>query len=101
MEEQSKLTPQQVAHIAHLARLELTENELDKMGGQLTSILDFVAILEEVDTAGVKPTNQVSNVTSVTRKDEVQGSDTEVRERIIKAFPNKSDNLCKVKGVFE
>lgn len=66
------LTRAQVQHIAKLARLALTDAEVDKFTGQLTTILDYVAQLNEVDTDGVVPTSQVTGLKNVMREDVVQ-----------------------------
>ncbi|MBI3158190.1 MAG: Asp-tRNA(Asn)/Glu-tRNA(Gln) amidotransferase subunit GatC [Chloroflexi bacterium] len=49
------LTREQVKHIAHLARLTLTDEDLERYRQQLSSILDYMAQLGELDTAGVPP----------------------------------------------
>ena len=54
-----KITRQEVEHVAHLARLTLSETELVKMTGQLDNILSYVAKLDELDTSGVIATSHV------------------------------------------
>lgn len=66
------LTRAQVQHIATLARLALTDAEVDKFTKQLTDILGYVAQLNEVDTEGVLPTSQVTGLKNVMRDDVVQ-----------------------------
>lgn len=66
------LTRAQVQHIAKLARLALTDAEVDKFTKQLTDILGYVAQLNEVDTEGVLPTSQVTGLKNVMREDVVQ-----------------------------
>jgi aspartyl-tRNA(Asn)/glutamyl-tRNA(Gln) amidotransferase subunit C len=70
----SKLTEEEVKHVAKLARIELKEDEVEKYAEQLSSILQYVDKLNEVDTSKVKPTAQVTNLKSVLRKDEVKPS---------------------------
>lgn len=65
-----KLTKDQVQKIAHLARLQLTEEELERYVSQLTDILSYVEMLKELNTEGVPETSQVTGLTNVTRKDE-------------------------------
>ena len=67
----TQLTAAQVAHIARLARLNLTPTEIEKMAGELTSILKYVDMLGEVSTDGVEPTAQVTGLTNVLRNDVV------------------------------
>ncbi len=63
---------QKILHIAKLARLGISEQEAEKFAGQLTSILDYVAVLDEVDTKDVVPSAQVTGLQNVQRKDEVR-----------------------------
>lgn len=65
------LTEEQVRHIAKLARLHLNDEEVKKYAGQLTNILDYVDILQEVNTDNVPETSQVTGLESVEEKDEV------------------------------
>jgi aspartyl-tRNA(Asn)/glutamyl-tRNA(Gln) amidotransferase subunit C len=53
------LTENEVRHIARLARLALSEDELEKYRGQLSAILDYVAQLSDLDTSGIEPTSSV------------------------------------------
>ncbi len=66
-----KLTQEEVKHIAELSRLELSSEEAEKYRGELAAILDYVAMLKDVDTTGVEVTAQVSGLTDVFREDKV------------------------------
>lgn len=66
------LTEEQVKHIAKLARLGLSEAEVNKFSHQLSDILAYVEKLEEVDTDKVLPTSQVTGLKNVMRDDVVQ-----------------------------
>lgn len=68
------LTREEVQKVAHLARLELTEAEIDLYQLQLSQVLDYVARLEELDVGGVPPTAHAVALTSVMRADEVRPS---------------------------
>jgi aspartyl-tRNA(Asn)/glutamyl-tRNA(Gln) amidotransferase subunit C len=63
-----------VEHIAELAKLELTEAEIELYAGQLSDILDFAARLQELDTDAIPPTASVLPLRSVLRPDVVQPS---------------------------
>lgn len=65
------LSSEEVRKIAMLARLGLTDAEVEKFAGQLTGILDWVDMLSEVDTDGVEPTYQVTGLTNVGENDEL------------------------------
>jgi len=67
-----KITKEQIEKIAKLSRLKLTSEELEKFTGQLGSVLEYIDILNEVDTEGVEPTSQVTGLTNVMREDEVE-----------------------------
>ncbi len=71
----TQLTKEQIAHIAKLARLELTPTEMEKMSGELTSILKWMDMLNEVNTDSVEPTAQVTGLTNSLRDDVVHASE--------------------------
>jgi aspartyl-tRNA(Asn)/glutamyl-tRNA(Gln) amidotransferase subunit C len=66
------LSKDEVKKIAKLAMLKLTEEEVEKLGGQISGIVDWVDMLQEVDTEGVEPTYQVTGINTVLRDDEVE-----------------------------
>lgn len=68
----SALTQEDVRHIAALARLKLTDEEVSTFTPELGAILGYINQLTEVDTNGVTPTAQVTGTTSVLRKDELR-----------------------------
>lgn len=68
------LTRETVEHIAHLARLSFTEDELTQQTEQLDMIIDMMAILDEIDTEGVSPLNHVLELSNVYREDQVTES---------------------------
>ncbi|MEI8230351.1 MAG: Asp-tRNA(Asn)/Glu-tRNA(Gln) amidotransferase subunit GatC [Candidatus Peregrinibacteria bacterium] len=63
------LSPAQVRHIAKLARLEISDAEVEKYSRELSSILSYIEKLKEVDTTGVEPTAQVTGLTNAFRED--------------------------------
>ncbi len=93
------LSKEDVKKIATLARLELSEDELEKFSGQLSGILDYMESLNEVDTEGVEPISQVTGLENITFEDEVASCD--YNEELIKQTPQDvQDNMIKVKSVF-
>ncbi len=66
-----KLTIEEVEHIAELARLQLSEDEINRFREQLSDILDYAARLQSLDTSGIAPTSSVLPERSVLRPDEV------------------------------
>ncbi|MCA8999057.1 MAG: Asp-tRNA(Asn)/Glu-tRNA(Gln) amidotransferase subunit GatC [Planctomycetaceae bacterium] len=65
-----ELTRENVAKIARLSRLSLSDEELDRFTEQLGEILDYVQLLNEVDTSGVEPMAHAGDLTNVFREDE-------------------------------
>lgn len=68
----SAITPESVAHLARLARIDLTQQELDHLAPQLDQILDYVAQVGEVATDEVPPTSHPLALSNVFRQDEVR-----------------------------
>jgi aspartyl-tRNA(Asn)/glutamyl-tRNA(Gln) amidotransferase subunit C len=68
------LSPDQVRWVAHLARLELSPTESDRVARDLSAILDYVDLLKQVNTDGVEPLAHPLTVHNVFRADEPQGS---------------------------
>lgn len=64
-----KLIQKDIKHTAELAKLKLSESELEKFEKELNSILEYMEILNEVDTKGVEETSQVTGLTNNLRKD--------------------------------
>lgn len=93
------LTQSEVEHVARLARMRLSPEELERMRAQLSAILDYMTMLQEVDLEGVPPTAQVTGLSSVMRFDEVQPS--LVREEVLANAPDQAEGMFRVKAVFE
>jgi aspartyl-tRNA(Asn)/glutamyl-tRNA(Gln) amidotransferase subunit C len=68
----SKIDLEQVRKVAHLARLEITEEEEKQLTTQLSSILEYFEQLSELDTENVPPTTRAIDVSNITRPDELQ-----------------------------
>ncbi len=94
-----QLTREQVLKIATLARLRLTEEEVERFTPQLTSILSYVDVLKELDTSSVKETSQVTGLSSVTRADEL-GVELCTPDELLATSPlPKDDHQIRVKRV--
>jgi aspartyl-tRNA(Asn)/glutamyl-tRNA(Gln) amidotransferase subunit C len=59
----------QVLHVARLARLELSDDEVERMAGELSKVLDHIEKIGELDLTGVPPTSHVIDVAGVARAD--------------------------------
>ncbi|MBM7842792.1 MULTISPECIES: Asp-tRNA(Asn)/Glu-tRNA(Gln) amidotransferase subunit GatC [Herpetosiphon] len=93
------LTPEQVRQVAHLARLKLADDEMERMRLQLSSILDHIELLQAVDVTDVPITAQVTDLTNVTRVDAVTSS-LPVDAALANA-PDRQGDYFRVKAVFE
>lgn len=94
-----KLSHEEVEHIAKLARLELTEEEKVRYGGQLSAILDHVAELQKLDTASIPPMTAVFTGESHLRADQPRQSlATDV---LLKNAPAHEQEQFKIPPVFE
>jgi len=93
-----ELSKEEVIKIAKLARIALSADEVVKFQKDLTSILNYVAQLREVKTDKVAPTNQVTGLVNVRRKDEVDYNFT--REEILASALEQSEGHLKVKNIF-
>ena len=62
----------QVLHVARLARLELTDEEVEVMAAELSKVLDHIEKIRELDLEGVPPTSHVVDMVNVLRADEPQ-----------------------------
>ena len=89
----------QVEHIAKLARLGLTEEEKKMYTKQLSSILEYMELLNEVDTEKVDPTYQVTGLKNVYRQDKIQDWDEEEMKMALENFPESEEDLLKVKRI--
>ena len=69
-----KITPEEVAYVAQLARLNLTPEEVESMTEQLDRILNYVDKLSELDTAGIEPSTHALSIHNAFREDEVKDS---------------------------
>ncbi|OLC31182.1 MAG: asparaginyl/glutamyl-tRNA amidotransferase subunit C [Armatimonadetes bacterium 13_1_40CM_64_14] len=94
-----RLDPAIVDHVARLARLELTEEERDHFRRQLTSILDYCSMLNELDTEHIEPTSHVITLTNVVR-DDIPDAPL-AREAVLAAAPEHEDGYFKVPPVLE
>lgn len=96
-----KLSKSQIEHIAKLARLDLTDAELEKYGGQLSDILNYVKQLQEVDVKGVEPTAQVTGLSNVLRDDEVRDWDKDEIWSALKDAPELEERQIKVRRILD
>ena len=91
------LTIADVEHVASLARLGLSESELESMREQLSSILEHIAVLQEIDTDRIPPTAQVNALSNVLREDAVRPSLPQAS--VLANAPQSRDGFLEVRAV--
>ena len=89
-----KITRDEVKKVAHLARLELNEDEINKHSEQLGKILEYIKQLEKIDTNDVQGTTRAIEVINVLRKGEKKKYDC--TEELLNLGPSKEDKYFKV-----
>ena len=90
----TKITKEEVKKVAHLARLELNENEINNHAEQLEKILEYIKQLEKIDTNDVQCTTRAIEVVNVLRKDEKKNSDC--AKDLLELGPSTEDTYFKV-----
>ena len=94
-----KLNREEVLHIARLARLGVTNDDVDKFREQLSNILENFEALQEVDTEGVPPTAQSIDLHNVVSEDEVAPSLPP--EQVLANAPRREGDFFRVRAVLE
>ena len=94
-----KLSREEVLHIALLARLGLTEAEVDRLREQLSNILENFEVLQQVDTTNIPPTTQSIALQNVVRDDEAAPSLPQ--SQVLANAPKKEGDFFRVRAVLE
>ena len=94
-----RLTPEEVEHVALLARLRLTDEERERFTAQLNSILEHFEQLRQIDTAGVPPMSHAVEMSNVLRDDEPTPSLSP--EEALANAPDQAENCFRVPRVIE
>lgn len=92
------ITRDDIAKLAQLSSLSLSDDETTELQKDITNILSYVEQLSELDTTGVVPAYQVTGLENVTRADQVEVSSV-TREQLLKLAPESQDNQIKVPKV--
>jgi len=95
------LNKEDILHIAKLARLSVSEEEVETYRAQLGSVLEYIDTLQAVNTDGVDELARATTGINVFREDQVEVVGEDTRSRIIEAFPRKQGDLLEVQAVFE
>lgn len=94
------ITKEQVVHIAKLARLKLTEEEIAKFQKDFSSILDYFDILRSLDTKNVEPLTHSATSENVEREDAAEEADPFLAQELVDMAPSQDQGFLQVKEVF-
>jgi len=94
-----RLTTEEIRHIALLARVGMTEEDIERMRDQMSNILENFDVLNQVDTAGVEPTGHFVGMDTVMREDEA-GECLTVEDALANA-PAREGDFIRVRAVLE
>jgi aspartyl-tRNA(Asn)/glutamyl-tRNA(Gln) amidotransferase subunit C len=94
-----RISKEEIEHIASLARLSLTEKEKELFGSQLSSILDYMEKLNELDTRNVEPTSHVLPLSNVVR-DDIPGPSIPREDALMNA-PDHTEKFFRVPKIIE
>jgi aspartyl-tRNA(Asn)/glutamyl-tRNA(Gln) amidotransferase subunit C len=92
-----RITKETVAHVATLARLAVTDEELELFTGQLAAVLEHAQDVEALDTSGVPPTAHPLEIVNVLREDVVQPSLD--RDEVLAMAPSTEDGRFRVPSI--
>lgn len=91
-----KLTNKEVLHVAKLAKLPLTEEEVTLFSKQLSEVVNYFEELGEVNTEGIEPTHQTTGLTDVLRVDEIKPTNILTVDSAVSQAKNVHNNLFVV-----
>lgn len=89
----------EIEHVAFLARLALTEEEKEKFGVQLNTILEYIGKLNELDTSAIPPTSHVIEIQNVMREDKIRPSLS--KEKALLNAPDRTEDFYRVPKIIE
>lgn len=93
------LSRHEVQHIAKLARLHLSDEELERYRTDLSSILDYVAQLQDLDVSDVQPMSHSVEVENVFREDVSRSESPQRVNALFEAAPKKEGGYIRTKGI--
>lgn len=94
-----RLTTDEVKHIAALAKISMTDDDVDQIRSEMSSILDHFDVLQNIDTDGVEPMDNPMELKSVTREDKVRVSMDP--EAVLANAPRSEKPFIKTRAVLD
>ena len=96
------ISSEEVKKIAGLARIDLSESQIEKYQTELSAILDFVGQLSKADTSGVEPIRQITGLESIGRKDEDRGLiDQNLGSELVGQAPENKNGFVEVPEILK
>jgi len=93
------LTQEEIEHIAHLARIELTQEEKVRYGKEMSAILEYIQKLEEIETDNVEPIGHITGMVNIYRQDIARTENAEEVAGIMDNVPHTKKECISVKQV--
>jgi len=97
----SRITKDEILHVASLAGLTLTDDEIEKFTPQLSGIIDFISDLSEVNTKDIVPTSQTTGLENVFRADSVNVNNVLSADEALSGTDKTYNGYFKVKAILE
>ncbi len=94
------ISKEDVKYVASLARIEMTDKELEDFTGQLDTIMEYMKKLNQLDTDNVPPTSHILDIKNIIREDKLSKESLSNKETL-KMAPDKKDEFFKVPKVIE
>ncbi len=96
------ISKEEVKKIANLARIEISDSQIEKYQAELSAILDFVGQLSKANTKGIEPIRQITGLESIFKKDEDRGLlDQENGNSLVNQAPEHKDGFVVVPEVLK
>ena len=95
----SKLTKKDVEHVAHLAKLPLSDKEIERNLKQLNEVVNYIGELSEVDTKNTEPTSQTTGLENVFRSDELKSQPGSTQEEALSGTEKSHNGYFRVEAI--
>lgn len=95
------LSKEEILHLADLAKLKLTDNEIEKFGIQLSEIIGYIEQLNKVDTENVEPVSQLTDLTNVRREDKSSDAQSLSQNQALQNTKSVKDGYIRVEAIFD
>jgi len=94
------LSKEEILHLADLAKLKLTEEEIEKFRIQLSEIIGYIEQLNKVDTKNVEPVSQLTDLTNVSREDKSSDAQSLTQKQTLQNTKSTKDGYIRVEAIF-